>query len=99
MNATPPTESAAPSAAFAPCLGVEASASARRWRERAADERTLRAIAQKLELPEIVARLLAARGLDAETAPAFLEPRLRDALPDPDGCGRYHRGGLARNPQ
>ena len=84
MNATPRTEPAAQSAAAAPsCLGVDASASARRWRERAADERTLRAIAQKLDLPEIVARLLAARGLDAETAPAFLEPRLRDALPDP----------------
>lgn len=80
MNAPPPTESAA--------LGVEASVSGRRWRERVsqsrvADERMARAIAQKLDLPEIVARLLAARGLDAETAPAFLEPRLRDALPDP----------------
>lgn len=81
MNATPPTESLAPGASF--CLGVEASASGRRWRERTADERTLRAIAQKLDLPEIVARLLAARGLDAESAPAFLDPRLRDALPDP----------------
>ncbi|MCW5774393.1 MAG: single-stranded-DNA-specific exonuclease RecJ, partial [Rhodospirillaceae bacterium] len=34
-------------------------------------------------MPEVVARLLAARGLDNATAPAFLEPRLRDALPDP----------------
>jgi single-stranded-DNA-specific exonuclease len=85
MNATPPTESAPPAP---PCLGVEASVSGRRWRDRIAqgrdaDERAARAIAQKLDLPEIVARLLAARGLDAETAPAFLEPRLRDALPDP----------------
>jgi single-stranded-DNA-specific exonuclease len=64
-------------------LGVERSASGRRWRERPADERIARAIAQRLELPEIVARLLAARGLDAETAPSFLEPRLREALPDP----------------
>ncbi len=81
MSVTPPTEPAA-------CLGVDASAAGRRWRERvaqggAADERNSRAIAQKLGLPEIVARLLALRGLDAETAPAFLEPRLRDALPDP----------------
>jgi single-stranded-DNA-specific exonuclease len=83
MNATPPTESVAQGAAFPACLGVESSVSGRRWRERAADERIARAIAQKLELPEIVARLLAARGLDAETAPAFLAPRLRDALPDP----------------
>jgi single-stranded-DNA-specific exonuclease len=62
---------------------VELSASGRRWREKGADERVARGIAQKLELPEIVARLLAQRGLDAETAPAFLAPRLRDALPDP----------------
>jgi single-stranded-DNA-specific exonuclease len=84
MTATPPTESASAGAASAPAaLGVERSVSGRRWRERVADERALRSIAQKLALPEIVARLLAARGLDAETAPAFLEPRLRDALPDP----------------
>ena len=83
MNATPPTESLARGGAYAPCLGVESSASGRRWRERTADERTQRAIAQKLDLPEIVARLLAARGLDAESAPAFLDPRLREALPDP----------------
>jgi len=63
--------------------GVEKSASGRRWRERPAEPRIARAIAQKLELPEIVARLLAARGLDPETAPSFLEPRLREALPDP----------------
>lgn len=80
MTATPPTDLTASAPA---CLGVEASASGRRWRERVAEERTQRAIAQKLDLPEIVARLLAARGLDAETAPAFLDPRLRDALPDP----------------
>jgi len=84
MTATPPTEAASAGAASAPAaLGVERSVSGRRWRERVADERALRSIAQKLALPEIVARLLAARGLDAETAPAFLEPRLRDALPDP----------------
>ena len=84
MTATPPTEAATAGAASAPAaLGVERSVSGRRWRERVADERALRSIAQTLALPEIVARLLAARGLDAETAPAFLEPRLRDALPDP----------------
>jgi len=81
MNATPPTDVVAREAPAS--LGVETSVCGRRWRERAADERTARAIAQKLELPEIVARLLAARGLDAETAPAFLAPRLRHSLPDP----------------
>ena len=85
--APPPSDSlpaAAATADAAPAwLGVDLSACGRRWRTKPADDRAARAIAQKLELPEIIARLLAARGLDAETAPAFLEPRLREALPDP----------------
>ena len=34
-------------------------------------------------LPEIVARLLAQRGVGLDEAPRFLAPRLRDQLPDP----------------
>jgi single-stranded-DNA-specific exonuclease len=64
-------------------LGVERSYCGRRWRRRAGDERQGLAIAQRLSVPEIVGRLLAARRLDAETAPAYLEPRLREQLPDP----------------
>ena len=40
-------------------------------------------IAERLALPEIVGRLLAQRGVDLDHAPGFLEPRLRDQLPDP----------------
>jgi single-stranded-DNA-specific exonuclease len=40
-------------------------------------------MAQQLGLPEIVARVLAGRGVDIAAAPQFLEPRLRDQLPDP----------------
>lgn len=40
-------------------------------------------IAQHHGLPEILARVLAARGLDLSDVPGFLEPRLRDTLPDP----------------
>jgi single-stranded-DNA-specific exonuclease len=39
--------------------------------------------AERLELPEIVGRLLAQRGIDYDQAPSFLAPRLRDLLPDP----------------
>lgn len=46
-------------------------------------ERTAAAIAQVHGVPDIAARLLAARGLDAETARPFLAPRLREQLPDP----------------
>ncbi|MEA2739421.1 MAG: single-stranded-DNA-specific exonuclease [Acetobacteraceae bacterium] len=40
-------------------------------------------IAQRLDLPEIVSRLLAARGIGIDAAVTFLEPTLRVLLPDP----------------
>src|SRR5258708_33134878 len=64
-------------------LGVEQSVCGRRWRMRAADEGEAAAIAERLALPEIVARLLAQRGIGAAEAPGFLAPRLREFLPDP----------------
>ncbi len=64
-------------------LGVEQSASGRRWRWRGGDPRAGQEIAERLMLPEIVGRLLAQRGIDLDHAPAFLAPRLRDQLPDP----------------
>ena len=67
----------------APFLGVEESFSGRRWTARAYDERQATAISQRYGLPDILARSLSARGLDVETAPAFLEPRLRELMPDP----------------
>src|SRR6185437_10063002 len=66
-------------------LGVERSLTGRRWRSRGQDERTGLAIAQRLGLPEIVGRLLAGRGIGPAAAESFLEPRLRDLLPDPSG--------------
>ena len=41
------------------------------------------ALAQRQGVSEIVGRVLLARGFDNDTAPGFLEPRLRDLLPDP----------------
>ena len=64
-------------------LGVERSATGRRWRTRLEDDRTALGIAQRHGLPEIVARVLASRCLDETQMPAFLEPRLREQLPDP----------------
>jgi len=68
---------------FAAFLGVERSLMGRRWRQRAADDRAGLALAQRFELPEIVGRLLAARGVAAEAVERFLAPTLRDFLPDP----------------
>src|SRR5712671_1464502 len=64
-------------------LGVERSLCGRRWRQRAGDDRAGLALAQQLRLPEIVGRLLASRGIGAAEADRFLNPTLRDDLPDP----------------
>jgi single-stranded-DNA-specific exonuclease len=67
-----------------PVLGVRASLSGRRWLWRGAhSERLAAAIAQRCDLPEIVGRLLHARGVLPDAAAAFLEPTLRALLPDP----------------
>ena len=66
------------------CLDVDRSLSGRRWLWRGApSERLAAAIAQSCDLPEIVGRLLHARGVLPDTAAAFLEPTLRALLPDP----------------
>ena len=64
-------------------LGVARSITGKRWRARLVDERAARALAQHLEGPDIVARVLAARGVDVATVDAFLNPTLREQLPDP----------------
>ncbi len=65
-------------------LGVERSLSGRRWIWRGSEDRVGMGIAQRLGVPEIVGRLLAARGVTADGAADFLEPTLRALLPDPD---------------
>jgi single-stranded-DNA-specific exonuclease len=64
-------------------LGVERSLTGRRWAARLADERAALTIAQRHGLPDAVARLLAARDVDLDSVPDFLEPTLRRFLPDP----------------
>ncbi|MEO1331361.1 MAG: single-stranded-DNA-specific exonuclease RecJ [Pseudomonadota bacterium] len=65
-------------------LQVERSITGRRWVARdAAAERLGLAIAQTHGLPEIVGRVLGARGVPVEEAAAYLAPTLRDLMPDP----------------
>ncbi len=64
-------------------LGIEQSLTGRRWAARLGDERAALAIAQRHGLPDAVARLLAARDVDLEEVPDFLDPTLRKFLPDP----------------
>jgi single-stranded-DNA-specific exonuclease len=66
-------------------LGVERSARGLHWVERLDPSRASAAlaIAQAHGLPELVGRLLAARGADASTLSHYLDPSLRHLLPDP----------------
>ncbi len=53
------------------------------WRLRPACDSETALIRQRLDVSDLVARLLVARGIGVEDAEGFLTPRLRDALPDP----------------
>jgi single-stranded-DNA-specific exonuclease len=64
-------------------LGVELSATGRRWDDRSGDDRQARAISQQYGLPDVIGRLLAARDVDPEDVEAWLNPTLKDLLPDP----------------
>lgn len=66
-------------------LDVERSALGRPWRPRlnqAGEQRAL-AMSQRYGLSDIVARVLAGRGVAIDAASAHLEPKLRDLMPDP----------------
>jgi single-stranded-DNA-specific exonuclease len=66
-------------------LGVEQSARGYRWVERldAGRDLTATAISQAHALPELLGRVLAARGADPHTVARYLDPTLRTLLPDP----------------
>ena len=66
-----------------PFLGVERSVTGKRWQTRLKDERLAAALAQRFELNDVVARVLAARGVQLDDAPLFLNPTLKSMLPDP----------------
>ena len=68
---------------LAPVLGISRSLTGRRWIWREAEERIGLGIAQRLGLPEILGRLLAVRGIDADAAAHYLDPTLRALLPNP----------------
>ncbi len=66
-------------------LGVERSLSGRHWIERldAAGANAALAIAQRHQVNDIVARVLAGRGVGVDDAPGFLAPSLKTLTPDP----------------
>jgi len=68
-----------------PFLGVERSASGRVWRSRLDDRGSARAlaIAQRHATPELLARILAGRGVEVDDVEAFLDPTVKRLMPDP----------------
>ncbi len=66
-------------------LGVTSSALGRTWVERcdAAQGTIALAIAQTHGLPDVLSRVLAGRGVGLHDTDGFLNPRLRDLMPDP----------------
>ncbi len=74
-------------------LKVSSSFAGRAWRMRDCDENAARA----LELSGYgagLARLLASRGVTRDSVNAFLEPRLRHLLPDPNSLAHMERAAL-----
>src|SRR6266508_1902059 len=67
-------------------FGVERSACGRAWRDRLDERGSARAlaIAQRHEnVPELLARILAGRGIEVDEVTSFLDPTVRTLMPDP----------------
>ncbi len=66
-------------------LGVSRSANENAWRERlsASETRVALAISQTHGLPDVLGRVMAARGVTLENAVAFLDPSIKQLMPDP----------------
>jgi single-stranded-DNA-specific exonuclease len=68
-------------------LGVECSACGRVWRDRLDERGAARALAiaqRHDDVPELLARILAARGVEVDAVASFLDPTVRALMPDPD---------------
>lgn len=65
-------------------LSVEKSLSNKRWVCQSIDERLVNWLVQQYDLPEIIARILVARGIDVDHIEKFLTPTLKAHLPNPE---------------
>src|ERR1700688_3761622 len=67
-------------------LGVESSATGRAWRDRLDARGSARAlaIAQRPDLPELLARILPGRNIEPDAVEAFLYPTIKRSMPDPN---------------
>jgi single-stranded-DNA-specific exonuclease len=77
-------------------LGVERSACGRAWRDRLDERAQARAlaIAQRHDVPELLARILAGRGVEVDEVATFLDPTVRALMPDPDTLADMHAAAM-----
>ncbi|WP_144292795.1 single-stranded-DNA-specific exonuclease RecJ [Rhodoligotrophos appendicifer] len=73
-------------------LGVNASVSGKSWRTRLENTRLATAIGQRHDLPEILSRVLAGRGVMVDEVEAFLTPTLRSLMPQPEALRDMEAG-------
>ena len=66
-------------------LGVERSVCGRPWRDRLDERSSARALAivQRHGIPELLARILAGRGVEIDAVEGFLDPSIKRLMPDP----------------
>ncbi len=86
MSVALPASAARPEAQPRFFLGVEKSARGRAWRDRldARGSALALAIAQRHGVPDMLARILAGRGVEAADAESYLDPAVKRLMPDPD---------------
>jgi single-stranded-DNA-specific exonuclease len=75
----------APKASARLFLGVERSVCGRAWRDRLDERANARSlsIVQRHGLPDLLARILAGRGVEVDEVETFLDPTVRRLMPDP----------------
>ena len=83
LDPTAAAEAAVSSQPTEALLGVETSLSGRKWRLREADDASVSVIARQLQIPDALARVIAARDIAPDAAAGYMQPRLRDSFPDP----------------
>jgi single-stranded-DNA-specific exonuclease len=77
----------------APFLDVQSSLTGRTWTDRLEEPqaRIAQAIAQRTGISEILARILAGRGVGIEAAAEYLNPTIRGLMPDPSSMADMDR--------
>ena len=75
-----------------PFLHVAKSARGQVWQARPLDQRMAAVISQRLELPEIIGRVMAARGVSSDEAEAWLNPTIRGLMPKPSALMDLEKG-------